>query len=90
MFKRIITLVNHSSLAGAKTIGHGAETAQQHMAMAPVLAAAMQRGNVGQAAALAYQMNGADIPRSHGYPVRAIVPGNAGARNCKVRTLALP
>ena len=24
---------------------------------------------------LAYQMNGEDIPRSHGYPVRAIVPG---------------
>ncbi len=32
---------------------------------------------------LAYEMNGADIPRQHGYPVRAIVPGNAGARNCK-------
>lgn len=32
---------------------------------------------------LAYQMNGEDIPRSHGYPVRAIVPGHAGARNCK-------
>jgi hypothetical protein len=24
-----------------------------------------------------------DIPRQHGYPVRCIVPGNAGARNCK-------
>jgi len=32
---------------------------------------------------LAYEMNGEDIPRSHGYPVRAIVPGHAGARNCK-------
>lgn len=32
---------------------------------------------------LAYQMNGEDIPREHGYPVRAIVPGSAGARNCK-------
>jgi len=28
-------------------------------------------------------MNGQDIPRSHGYPVRCIVPGHAGARNCK-------
>jgi len=28
-------------------------------------------------------MNGEDIPRAHGYPVRVIVPGNAGARNCK-------
>mmetsp|Transcript_9028 Transcript_9028/g.18069 ORF Transcript_9028/g.18069 Transcript_9028/m.18069 type:complete len:636 (-) Transcript_9028:82-1989(-) len=32
---------------------------------------------------VAFQMNGEDIPRSHGYPVRLIVPGNAGARNCK-------
>ena len=24
---------------------------------------------------LAYEMNGEPIPRSHGYPVRAIVPG---------------
>ena len=27
---------------------------------------------------LAYQMNGVDIPRSYGYPVRAIVPGRFG------------
>lgn len=32
---------------------------------------------------LAFKMNGKDIPRAHGYPVRVIVPGNAGARNCK-------
>lgn len=32
---------------------------------------------------LAYEMNGKPIPRSHGYPVRSIVPGFAGARNCK-------
>jgi len=32
---------------------------------------------------LAYEMNGKPIPRAHGYPVRAIVPGHAGARNCK-------
>ncbi|GMH86965.1 hypothetical protein TrVE_jg3486 [Triparma verrucosa] len=32
---------------------------------------------------VAFEMNGEDIPRSHGYPVRLIVPGNAGARNCK-------
>ncbi len=25
---------------------------------------------------LAYEMNGAPIPRSHGFPVRAIVPGD--------------
>jgi len=32
---------------------------------------------------LAYEMNGKPIPRSHGFPVRSIVPGHAGARNCK-------
>ena len=32
---------------------------------------------------VAYEMNGEAIPRGHGYPVRCIVPGNAGARNCK-------
>lgn len=32
---------------------------------------------------LAYEMNGVDIPRDHGYPVRAIVPGVVGARNIK-------
>jgi sulfite oxidase len=32
---------------------------------------------------LAFEMNGEPIPRSHGFPVRAIVPGHAGARNCK-------
>jgi len=32
---------------------------------------------------VAYEMNGEPIPRPYGYPVRAIVPGFAGARNCK-------
>lgn len=32
---------------------------------------------------VAYQMNDQDIPRPYGYPVRCIVPGHAGARNCK-------
>jgi len=32
---------------------------------------------------VAYEMNGQDIPKPYGYPVRCIVPGHAGARNCK-------
>ena len=32
---------------------------------------------------VAYEMNDGPIPREHGYPVRCIVPGHAGARNCK-------
>ena len=32
---------------------------------------------------IAYKMNGEDIPRDHGYPVRIIVPGYVGIRNIK-------
>mmetsp|Transcript_10941 Transcript_10941/g.27610 ORF Transcript_10941/g.27610 Transcript_10941/m.27610 type:complete len:582 (-) Transcript_10941:75-1820(-) len=32
---------------------------------------------------LAYEMNDKPIPRAHGYPVRAIVPGSVGVRNVK-------
>ncbi|KAK1929612.1 putative sulfite oxidase [Phytophthora citrophthora] len=32
---------------------------------------------------LAYEMNGAPIPKEHGFPLRVIVPGTTGARNVK-------
>ncbi|KAI9915808.1 hypothetical protein PsorP6_007201 [Peronosclerospora sorghi] len=32
---------------------------------------------------LAFKMNGETIPRDHGFPLRAIVPGTVGARNVK-------
>lgn len=32
---------------------------------------------------LAYEMNGVDLPRDHGYPVRVVAPGVVGARNVK-------
>ena len=32
---------------------------------------------------LAYEMNGEDLPRDHGFPVRVVVPGVVGARNVK-------
>jgi len=32
---------------------------------------------------IAYRMNGKDLPREHGYPLRAMVPGTLGARNVK-------
>jgi len=34
-------------------------------------------------AIFAFEMNGQPLPRDHGYPVRAIAPGHAGARQCK-------
>lgn len=34
-------------------------------------------------AIFAYEMNDQPLPRDHGYPVRAIAPGHAGARQCK-------
>lgn len=32
---------------------------------------------------LAYEMNGEAIPRDHGFPVRAVVPGHVAARSVK-------
>ena len=32
---------------------------------------------------IAYQMNDADIPADHGYPIRIIAPGVVGARQVK-------
>src|SRR6201987_5233628 len=32
---------------------------------------------------IAYRMNGCDLPRDHGYPVRAIVPGHYGMASVK-------
>lgn len=32
---------------------------------------------------LAFEMNGQELPRDHGYPVRVVVPGHTGARSVK-------
>jgi sulfite oxidase len=32
---------------------------------------------------LSYQMNGVDLTQAHGFPLRAIVPGQIGARSVK-------
>jgi sulfite oxidase len=32
---------------------------------------------------LAYEMNGQPIPREHGFPVRAVIPGHVAARCVK-------
>ena len=45
----------------------------------PVEKGSNPRGDV----ILAYEMNGETLPRDHGYPIRAVVPGVVGARNVK-------
>jgi sulfite oxidase len=32
---------------------------------------------------IAFKMNGEELPRDHGYPLRAVIPGTVGVRNCK-------
>lgn len=32
---------------------------------------------------LAYEMNGKELPRDHGFPIRVVAPGIVGARNVK-------
>jgi len=35
-------------------------------------------------------MNGEDIPRDHGYPLRVVVPGYVGVRNLKwIKTITV-
>jgi sulfite oxidase len=45
----------------------------------PVEKATHKRGDV----LLAYEMNGTELPREHGYPLRSVVPGHIGARQVK-------
>ena len=59
------------------------EAGASYGASIPIEKAMNPRGDV----LLAFQMNGVDIPRDHGYPVRAIVPGHVGSRNVKVCSL---
>lgn len=50
-----------------------------YAASIPLSMAMNERGDV----LLAYKMNGTELSRDHGYPIRVIVPGVVGARNVK-------
>ena len=68
--------VQHVHLKGLDT---NPLTGECYGASIPVEKALDPRGDC----LLAYKMNGEDIPRDHGYPLRAVVPGTVGARNVK-------
>jgi len=59
-------------------LDHGPDM-EHFNASIPIEKANDPRGDV----ILAYQMNGEDISRDHGYPIRVIVPGTVGVRNVK-------
>ena len=65
--------------------GHGIEHVHMYPldppydASIPVEKATSTRGDV----LLAYEMNGEELPREHGYPLRSVVPGHIGARQVK-------
>ncbi|XP_018580721.2 sulfite oxidase, mitochondrial isoform X2 [Scleropages formosus] len=54
-------------------------TGTTYGASIPIRKAMSEEGDV----LLAYEMNGEELPRDHGYPVRVVVPGTVGARNVK-------
>lgn len=59
----------HVHLIGSESYG----------ASIPILKAVDPYGDV----LLAYEMNGKPLPRDHGYPIRAIIPGHVAARSVK-------
>ena len=73
---RLESGVQHIHIEGLDT---NPLTGEHYGASIPIEKAMDPRGDC----LLAYEMNGGEIPRDHGYPVRAIVPGIVGARNVK-------
>jgi sulfite oxidase len=62
-------LVKHAQFLGAEAYG----------ASIPIDKAVSRRGDV----LLVYEMGGQPLPRDHGYPLRALVPGHVAARSVK-------
>lgn len=55
------------------------ETGVQYAGVIPIEKAIDPFGD----AILAYEMNGVELPRDHGYPLRLLAPGTGGCRNVK-------
>lgn len=64
---------------GGLTCGAQRGAGERYGASVPVEKALGEAGEC----VLAYEMNGEPIPRDHGYPVRAVVPGHVAARSVK-------
>ncbi len=62
--------VDPTGMSAGYTVGH-ADSGQPYGASIPFEKA------MSPEVIIAYQMNGEDIPRDHGYPLRVIVPGTA-------------
>ena len=67
----------HVSFLGMDTVKE--EKGKGYGSSIPLEKALNPKGDV----LLAYEMNGATLPRDHGYPLRVIVPGFVGARSVK-------
>ena len=80
------TIRDNSGILSAGNTGTGVPdaqgrvdlTIQEFFARSMTVADAMNPDNL-----LCYEMNGGDLPRSHGYPVRLIAPGWYGVANVK-------
>lgn len=85
---KLVDLLNHigiNSEVDLKELNHvifeGLDCDQEkcYAASIPIEKAIAPKGDV----LLAYEMNGEEIPRDHGFPLRAVAPGIVGARNVK-------
>lgn len=71
---------NEKALVGASDVKHVEfKGMEAYGASIPIRKAVDPQGDV----LLAYGMNGKPLPRDHGYPLRAIVPGHVAARSVK-------
>ncbi|TQV97022.1 sulfite oxidase [Cordyceps javanica] len=71
---------NHEGMSGTSEVKHVQFNGMEaYGASIPIRKAVDPQGDV----LLAYGMNGKPLPRDHGYPLRAIVPGHVAARSVK-------
>jgi len=70
---------DNSNFEHVHFVGMDGDKEKSYGASIPIHKAIDKHGDV----LLAFEMNGKELPRDHGYPLRVIVPGVVGARNVK-------